>query len=218
MTPRRRIEDYALIGDTQTAALVSTDGSIDWLCFPRFDSPACFAALLSSDENGHWRLAPRDAEARSDRHRGDTLVLETEWSTPDGSVRVIDFMPPRDRPGRGPDRAGHLRPGRDALGAAAAVRLRAPGAWARRDDGQVVAVAEPDAVSLRSDVHQYGRDFATYADFEVSAGDQAWFVLTWHASHDPAEPVGALAQLRPTRTYWTDWIRRCRTPGRRRRR
>ncbi|HZO68993.1 MAG TPA: glycoside hydrolase family 15 protein [Kribbellaceae bacterium] len=216
MTPRRRIEDYALIGDTQTAALVSTDGSIDWLCFPRFDSPACFAALLGSDENGHWRLAPRDAEARSDRHyRGDTLVLETEWSTPDGSVRVIDFMPPRDS---APDVVRIVQGISGRVAMRSELRLRfdyghlVP--WVRRDDGQVVAVAGPDAVSLRSDVHQYGRDFATYADFEVSAGDQAWFVLTWHASHDPApEPVDALAQLRPTETYWTDWIRRCRDSG-----
>ncbi|MGH3466010.1 MAG: glycoside hydrolase family 15 protein [Kribbellaceae bacterium] len=216
MTPRRRIEDYALIGDTQTAALVSTDGSIDWLCFPRFDSPACFAALLGSDENGHWRLAPRDAEARSDRHyRGDTLVLETEWSTPDGSVRVIDFMPPRDS---APDVVRIVQGISGRVAMRSELRLRfdyghlVP--WVRRDDGQVVAVAGPDAVSLRSDVHQYGRDFATYADFEVSAGDQAWFVLTWHASHDPApEPVDALAQLRPTETYWTDWIRRCRESG-----
>jgi len=195
---------------------VSTDGSIDWLCFPRFDSPACFAALLGSDENGHWRLAPRDAEARSDRHyRGDTLVLETEWSTPDGSVRVIDFMPPRDS---APDVVRIVQGISGRVAMRSELRLRfdyghlVP--WVRRDDGQVVAVAGPDAVSLRSDVHQYGRDFATYADFEVSAGDQAWFVLTWHASHDPApEPVDALAQLRPTETYWTDWIRRCRHSG-----
>jgi len=195
---------------------VSTDGSIDWLCFPRFDSPACFAALLGSDENGHWRLAPRDAEARSDRHyRGDTLVLETEWSTPDGSVRVIDFMPPRDS---APDVVRIVQGISGRVAMRSELRLRfdyghlVP--WVRRDDGQVVAVAGPDAVSLRSDVHQYGRDFATYADFEVSAGDQAWFVLTWHASHDPApEPVDALAQLRPTETYWTDWIRRCRDSG-----
>ena len=195
---------------------MSTDGSIDWLCFPRFDSPACFAALLGSDENGHWRLAPRDAEARSDRHyRGDTLVLETEWSTPDGSVRVIDFMPPRDS---APDVVRIVQGISGRVAMRSELRLRfdyghlVP--WVRRDDGQVVAVAGPDAVSLRSDVHQYGRDFATYADFEVSAGDQAWFVLTWHASHDPApEPVDALAQLRPTETYWTDWIRRCRDSG-----
>jgi GH15 family glucan-1,4-alpha-glucosidase len=216
VTPRRRIEDYALIGDTQTAALVSTDGSIDWLCFPRFDSPACFAALLGSDENGHWRLAPRDAEARSDRHyRGETLVLETEWSTPAGSARVIDFMPPRDS---APDVVRIVQGISGRVAMRSELRLRfdyghlVP--WVRRDDGQVVAVAGPDAVSLRSDVHQYGKDFATYADFEVSAGDQAWFVLTWHASHDPApEPVDALAQLRPTETYWTDWIRRCRDSG-----
>jgi GH15 family glucan-1,4-alpha-glucosidase len=215
-TPRqdRRIEDYALIGDLQTAALVSTDGSIDWLCLPRFDSPACFAALLGTDENGHWRIRPRDAEARSDRHyRGDTLVLETEWSTPTGSVRVLDFMPPRDT---APDLVRIVEGVSGRVSMRSELRLRfdyghlVP--WVKRVDGQVVAVAGPDAVSLRSDVNQYGEDFATYADFELAAGDRAWFVMTWHASHQPPpDPVDALAALQPTETFWTDWIGRCTT-------
>ncbi|MFG1813265.1 glycoside hydrolase family 15 protein [Kribbella sp. NPDC049174] len=209
--PERRIEDYALIGDTQTAALVSKQGSIDWLCFPRFDSPACFAALLGTDDNGHWRLSPRNADARSSRHyRGDTLVLETEWSTSTGSVRVIDFMPPRDK---APDVVRIVEGISGRVAMRSELRLRfdygqvVP--WVRRVDGQVVAIAGPDAVSLRSDVHQYGRDFATYADFEISAGERAWFVLTWHPSHEPVpEPTDALAALEPTATYWTDWIAR----------
>ncbi|MEV0291590.1 glycoside hydrolase family 15 protein [Kribbella sp. NPDC050820] len=207
--PERRIEDYALIGDLQTAALVSKQGSIDWLCFPRFDSPACFAALLGTDENGHWRLSPRDADAKSSRHyRDDTLVLETEWSTPGGSVRVIDFMPPRDA---APDVVRIVQGVSGTVSMRSELRLRfdyghvVP--WVRRADGQVVAIAGPDAVSLRSDVHQYGRDFATYADFEVSAGDQAWFVLTWHPSHHPVpNPTDAIASLAPTESYWTEWI------------
>ncbi|GAB2641500.1 glycoside hydrolase family 15 protein [Kribbella swartbergensis] len=207
--PERRIEDYALIGDTQTAALVSKQGSIDWMCLPRFDSPACFAALLGTDDNGHWRLAPRDADARSSRHyRGDTLVLETEWSTPAGSVRVIDFMPPRDK---APDVVRIVEGIRGRVAMRSELRLRfdyghvVP--WVRSVNGQVVAIAGPDAVSLRSDVHQYGRDFATYADFEISAGDRAWFVLTWHPSHDAVpEPIDAIDALGPTETYWTDWI------------
>jgi GH15 family glucan-1,4-alpha-glucosidase len=207
--PDRWIEDYALIGDTQTAALVSTDGSIDWLCFPRFDSPACFAALLGTDDHGHWRLRPREAEAKCSRHyRGDTLVLETEWSTPSGSVRVLDFMPPRDA---APDVVRIVEGIRGTVAMRSEVRLRfdyghvVP--WVQQADGQIIAVAGPDAVSLRSDVHQYGRDFATYADFEIGEGDRAWFVLTWHPSHQrPPAPVDALAALGPTESYWTDWI------------
>ncbi|MDX2972948.1 glycoside hydrolase family 15 protein [Kribbella solani] len=209
--PERRIEDYALIGDLQTAALVSKQGSIDWLCFPRFDSPACFAALLGSDDNGHWRIAPRDADAVSSRHyRGDTLVLETEWSTPSGSVRVIDFMPPRDA---APDVV------RIVEGISGSVELRSElklrfdyghvVPWVRRSDGQIDAIAGPDAVSLRSDVHQYGRDLTTYSDFRIGANDRAWFVLTWHPSHHAVpEPTDALGSLEPTETFWTDWIGR----------
>lgn len=209
--PARRIEDYALIGDLQTAALVSKQGSIDWLCFPRFDSPACFAALLGTDDNGHWRIAPRDADAVSSRHyRGDTLILETEWSSESGSVRVIDFMPLRDQ---APDVVRIVEGISGTVEMRSELRLRFDYGhvmpWVRNVDGQVDAIAGPDAVSLRSDVHQYGRDFATYADFRVSAGDQAWFVLTWHASHDPVpKPTDALASLEPTETFWTEWIAR----------
>ncbi|WP_406056015.1 glycoside hydrolase family 15 protein [Kribbella sp. NBC_00889] len=211
LAPERRIEDYALIGDLQTAALVSREGSIDWLCVPRFDSPACFAALVGTDDNGHWRLSPQDADATSSRHyRGDTLVLETEWSTGSGSVRVIDFMPPRDA---APDVVRIVQGISGRVAMRSEVRLRfdyghvVP--WVRSIDGQVVAIAGPDAVSLRSDVHQYGRDFATYADFEVSAGDQAWFVLTWHPSHDAVpDPIDALDALEPTESFWTEWIGR----------
>ncbi|WP_232828071.1 glycoside hydrolase family 15 protein [Kribbella monticola] len=213
--PDRRIEDYALIGDTQTAALVSTDGSIDWLCFPRFDSPACFAALLGTDDNGHWRLRPRDADAKASRHyRGSTLVLETEWSTPTGSVRVLDFMPPRDE---APDVVRIVEGVSGTVSMRSELRLRfdyghvVP--WVRQVDGQIVAIAGPDAVSLRSDVHQYGRDFATYADFELKAGDQAWFVLTWHPSHHPVPTaIDALGSLEPTETYWSEWIGRGKVP------
>ncbi|MEV5966438.1 glycoside hydrolase family 15 protein [Kribbella sp. NPDC051952] len=209
--PARRIEDYALIGDLQTAALVSKQGSIDWLCFPRFDSPACFAALLGTDDNGHWRIAPRDADAISSRHyRGDTLILETEWSSASGSVRVIDFMPLRDE---APDVVRIVEGISGTVEMRSELRLRfdygqvVP--WVRNIDGQVDAIAGPDAVSLRSDVHQHGRDFATYADFRVSAGDRAWFVLTWHPSHHPPpKPTDALASLEPTETYWTEWIAR----------
>jgi GH15 family glucan-1,4-alpha-glucosidase len=212
--PERRIEDYALIGDLQTAALVSKQGSIDWLCFPRFDSPACFAALLGTDDHGHWRIAPQDGDAVSSRHyRGDTLVLETEWSTATGSVRVIDFMPPRDT---APDVVRIVEGISGSVDMRSALRLRfdyghvVP--WVRRTDGQIVAIAGPDAVSLRSDVHQYGRDLTTYADFRISANDRAWFVLTWHPSHTPVpRPTNALEALQPTETFWTEWIARSKT-------
>jgi GH15 family glucan-1,4-alpha-glucosidase len=214
--PDRRIEDYALIGDTHTAALVSSKGSIDWLCFPRFDSPACFAALLGTDDNGHWRLSPRDPDATSSRHyRGDTMVLETEWTTSTGSVRVIDFMPPRDA---APDLVRIVQGVSGRVSMRSELRLRfdyghvVP--WVRQVDGQIVAIAGPDGVALRSDVHQYGRDLATYADFEISPGDQAWFVLTWYPSYLPVpEPTDALAALEPAENYWTEWIRRSNDAG-----
>ncbi|MFF0268545.1 glycoside hydrolase family 15 protein [Kribbella sp. NPDC004536] len=210
-TPERRIEDYALIGDLQTAALVSKQGSIDWLCFPRFDSPACFAALLGTDDNGHWRIAPQDADAVSSRHyRGDTLVLETEWSTPGGSVRVIDFMPPRDT---APDVVRIVEGISGSVEMRSELRLRfdyghvVP--WVRRSDGQIDAIAGPDAVSLRSDVHQYGRDLTTYGDFRIGKGDRAWFVLTWHPSHHPVpQATDAIGSLGPTEEFWTEWIGR----------
>ncbi|GAA3123082.1 glycoside hydrolase family 15 protein [Kribbella aluminosa] len=190
---------------------MSKRGSIDWLCFPRFDSPACFAALLGTDDNGRWRIAPRDADAVSSRHyRGDTLVLETEWSTPTGTVRVIDFMPPRDA---APDVVRIVEGIHGSVEMRSELKLRfdyghvVP--WVRRSDGQIDAIAGPDAVSLRSDVHQYGRDLTTYGDFRVGKGDRAWFVLTWHPSHHPVpRATDAIASLQPTEDFWTDWIGR----------
>ncbi|WKX69663.1 glycoside hydrolase family 15 protein [Streptomyces sp. XD-27] len=214
----RRIEDYALIGDHQTAALVGRDGSIDWLCLPRFDSAACFAALLGDRENGHWRLAPAGAGACTRRvYRPGTLVLESVWETASGTVKVTDFMPQRDRT---PDvvRIAEGVSGRvDMLGV---LRLRfdyghvVP--WVRRSDGHRVAVAGPDSVWLRSepDVHTYGRDFSTRSEFTVAAGDRVAFVLTWHPSHEArpplVDPYHALAQsLRD----WRAWTARCRYDG-----
>lgn len=200
----------------QTAALVGLDGSIDWLCFPRFDSPACFAALLGTEDNGHWRIHPRDGSATSSRrYRGDTLILETDWVTPTGTVRVIDFMPPRDR---APDVVRVVQGISGRVAMRSELRLRFDYGhvipWVRQVGGQVVAVAGPDAVALRSDVHQYGKDFATYGDFEVAPGDQAWFVLTWHASHEPLpRPVHALDSLEQTESFWTEWIAQARDAG-----
>src|SRR3954453_12257721 len=148
-----RIEDYGLIGDLQSAALVGRDGSIDWLCLPRFDSPACFAALLGDQRNGHWSVAPVAGRCAGRRYRGDSLVLETEWHTDTGAVRVIDFMPPR---GQTPDvlRIVEGISGRVAMRSLLRVRFDyghvVP--WVRSVDGELTGVAGPDALWLRSPV------------------------------------------------------------------
>jgi GH15 family glucan-1,4-alpha-glucosidase len=202
------IEDYALIGDTHTAALVSREGSIDWLCLPRFDSPACFAALLGDHANGRWLLAPAGGvrEIRR-RYQGDTLVLETEYRTDDGVVRVVDCMPPRQWD---PDVA------RVVEGIRGRVRMRmeltirfdygsiVP--WVRHVDGALHAVAGPDSVWLRTPVPVWGENWTTLADFTVAEGERAPFMLTWHASHRPAprriDPVRALGD---TEAWWGGW-------------
>ena len=168
------IEDYALIGDLQTAALVSRDGAIDWCCFPRFDSGACFASLLGAVDNGRWLLAPAiDVRATSRRYRHDTLVLETVHETERGTVRVIDFMPPR---GHAPDIV------RIVEGLSGIVPMRfelvirfdhgriVP--WVRRVEDALVAVAGPDALCLWSPVDTHGEDMTTVAEFTVAEGER----------------------------------------------
>ncbi|MBA3619128.1 MAG: glycoside hydrolase family 15 protein, partial [Acidothermales bacterium] len=211
-----RIEDYALIGDMQTAALVCRSGSIDWLCLPRFDSGACFAALLGDERNGSWRVAPRGADTCTRRrYRGDTLVLETEWETPDGTVRVLDFMPPRHE---APDVVRIVQGVTGRVDVRSELRLRfdygrvVP--WVRRLDGQIAAVAGPDSVYLRTDVDTYGKDLTTYADFSVGAGEEVSFVLTWHPSHlPPPRPVDAPRELENTEALWRDWLGCCSYEG-----
>jgi len=203
-----RIEDYALLGDLHTAALVSTAGSVDWLCLPRFDSPAVFAALLHNDEAGHWTLAPRGATTCATRqYRPDTLVLETDWQTDGGTVRVIDFMPPRAR-------TPHLV--RIAVGVTGEVAMRStlrlrfdygrviP--WVRAEDNQVHAIAGPDRVRLMSAVPLRGEHWETLADFTVREGDRVAFVMSWAPSHDPdMEYVDAEGALAATADFWTEW-------------
>jgi GH15 family glucan-1,4-alpha-glucosidase len=202
------IEDYALIGDLQTAALVSRDGSIDWCCFPRFDSGACFASLLGTADNGRWLLAPAiDVRATSRRYRHDTLVLETVHETERGTVRVIDFMPPR---GHAPDIV------RIVEGLSGSVPMRfelvirfdhgriVP--WVRRVEDALVAVAGPDALCLWSPVDTHGEDMTTVAEFAVAEGERLGFVLTWFPSHEPMPaPVDAERALGETQGYWLDW-------------
>ncbi|MDP5181671.1 glycoside hydrolase family 15 protein [Blastococcus sp. BMG 814] len=214
---RGRIEDYGLIGDLQTAALVGRDGSIDWLCLPRFDSAACFAALLHDERAGRWLLAPTgEGTCHRRRYRGDSLVLETEWTTATGTVRVIDLMPVR---GEAADVV------RVVEGVTGRVRMRTElrlrfdyghvPPWLRRQDGDLVAIAGPDAAWLRTPVPLEDSGGACRAEFEVSAGERVPFVLT-HAPSYAARPrpVEADRALADTETFWADWIGRCDYTGR----
>ncbi|SEQ86938.1 Glucoamylase (glucan-1,4-alpha-glucosidase), GH15 family [Lentzea xinjiangensis] len=209
------IEDYALLGDLQTAALVDRRGSIDWLCLPRFDSPACFAALLDDAEAGRWLLAPANGEpCTRRRYRDDTLVLETEWETPDGTARVIDFMPPR---GEAADVVRIVEGISGSVPMRMDLRLRfdygnvAP--WVRRQDGQLAAIAGPDAVWLHTPVPL--DETGSRAEFSVRAGQRIPFVLTYAPSHCPTpQAVDAEQALRDTERHWRTWISGCRYEGR----
>ena len=226
----RPIEDYALIGDTQTAALVSADGSIDWMCVPRFDSEACFAALLGNAGNGHWAIRPAASvkvTGHRRRYQSDTLVLETDFATDQGEVRVIDFMPPRDTK---PDvvRIVEGRSGTVAMEMELVIRFDygAQIPWVRRirrattagppthPDGpggpdtpaDILAVAGPNALVLRTPVATRGQDLRTRATFSIQAGQRVPFVLTSFPSHEPVPgPIDAEAALADTITFWRDW-------------
>ncbi|HJU06576.1 MAG TPA: glycoside hydrolase family 15 protein [Nitrospiraceae bacterium] len=212
-----RIEDYALIGDTQSAALVGRDGSIDWLCLPRFDSGACFAALLGTPQHGRWLLAPAGNIRKTERrYRDDTLVLETEYETEDGAVALIDFMPPRERE---VDlvRIVEGRRGRVPMRMELIVRFDYGSIvpWVRRTDGMLRAVAGPEALVLRSPVSTHGENFTTVSNFTVSEGERVPFVLIWYPSHDPEpssiDPEEALASAEQ---WWKEWSSRCTYEGR----
>jgi GH15 family glucan-1,4-alpha-glucosidase len=212
-----RIEDYALIGDMQTAALVCRDGTVDWLCLPRFDSHAVFAALLGTDEHGFWRLGPAHpagtAPPRADRrhYRGDSLILESEWDTPRGTVRVTDFMPPRDGAPqviRIVEGISGRVPMRSALRMRFSYGRVTP--WVHKVDNRTVAVAGPDSVWLDTAVETYGKDLTTYSDFTVAPGDRVAFTISWQPSHrqPPAlpDPEGS---LEATSDFWRDWVGQC---------
>src|ERR1039458_8033486 len=263
------IEDYALIGDMRSAALISRDGSVDWLCVPRFDSAACFAALLGDDRHGHWSIAPAAAPEAVDhvddspqpqagrppeaatgtagsalagsalagagqasqpgapqtvgqditvtrRYRGDTLILETDWHTPTGTIRVTDFMPPRD--GKPPTLVRVVEGLAGSVDVSCVFRVRfgygqvMP--WVRRVDSNVLAVAGPDALWLATPVTLTGRAMAHQATFAVMAGERVSFVLTWVPSHEGApehlEPLRAEAE---TQKFWDEWVSRCTYQG-----
>jgi len=203
-----KIEDYALLGDLHTAALVSTAGSIDWLCLPRFDSPAVFAALLDNEEAGHWTLAPPAAsQCTTRRYAGNTLVLETDWVTAGGTVRVIDFMPPR----AGTPHLVRIAVGLDGqVAMRSALRLRfdygrvVP--WVRRLGSQVHAIAGPNLVRLMSAVPLRVEQWATLTDFTVRKGERVPFVMSWAPSHEPEMPYLDPEQaLAATTDFWADW-------------
>jgi GH15 family glucan-1,4-alpha-glucosidase len=212
-----RIEDYALLGDLHTAALVGRDGSVDWLCLPNFDSPACFAALLDSPEAGRWLLAPqRGGLCASRRYRGDTLVLETDWHTPEGHVRVVDFMPPRTR---AVDVMRIVEGISGAVPMQSEVRLRfdygriVP--WVKHVKGGMEAIAGPDAAFLRTPVPMEGREKTTVAEFTVRAGDRVPFTLTWSPSYRRApDRESAEDALIETVAFWENWSARSTVAGR----
>lgn len=202
------LEDYALIGDCQTAALVGIDGSIDWLCFPRFDSGAVFASLLGNDEHGHWKIAPEGPiRAVRRQYRPGTLVLETEFDTDGGTVRITDFMPPRDQL---PDvlrlvecRRGSVRMKMDLV-----IRFDYGSIvpWVQHTPRGISAVAGPDMVRLRTNVPVHGEDFHTIASFDLSSGESASFDLTWYPSHErePKE-VDHTNAVHETERWWREW-------------
>ncbi|HEY6994500.1 MAG TPA: glycoside hydrolase family 15 protein [Xanthobacteraceae bacterium] len=212
-----RLEDYALIGDCETAALVARDGSIDWLCWPRFDGGACFAALLGTPEHGRWQIASADPKARiTRRYRDDTLILETDFETGDGAVTLIDFMPPR---GQASDvvRIVLGRRGQLAMHCELVLRFDYGGVvpWVTRlTDGTLRAIAGPDMTVLRTPVELVGEDLKTVGRFVVSEGETVPFVLTYGPSHrGPPKPIDPMAALRDTERFWRKWASRCRETG-----
>ena len=231
------IEDYALIGDMQTAALVGRDGSIDWLCLPRFDSPACFASLLGTESHGYWRIAPSGAQPDgrgalpaadgaeaapagkagvTRQYQGDTLILQTEWHTATGTVRLIDFMPPRD--GRSPMLTRIVEGVHGHVDMECDLRMRLGYGeilpWVRRVDGRIVAVAGPDSLWLDTPVTMTGRNLAHHVSFQVAAGELVPFTLTWQPSHcQPPDRADPFADLASASQFWRDWVSRCTYAG-----
>jgi len=210
------VKDYALIGDTQTAALVGRNGSIDWLCLPRFDSGACFAALLGNEEHGFWRIAPAGgAERVVRRYRGETLVLETEFHVGDGVVRVVDCMPRR---------SGHASVVRMVEGVAGRVRMRmdlvvrfdygwvVP--WMSRAGDHLHGIAGPDSICLATPAATRGENLRTIAEFTVNPGERVPFVLSWHPQFaDPSCGGDAMQAVTRTEAWWREWSGRCRYRG-----
>src|SRR5262245_35415035 len=207
-----KIEEYALIGDCQTAALVGSDGSVDWLCLPRFDSSACFAALLGTPDHGRWRIGPsgEDYAVRS-RYRAGTLILETDFENAEGEVRLIGFMPLRSAT---PDLVRIVEGRRGRVGIDVELILRfdygsiVP--WVRRASRGIRAIAGPDTVYCRTNTKLRGKDLRTVAEFSVNPGERIDFVLSWCPTHGP-EPEDREPErmLRDTEKWWRQWSARC---------
>ncbi len=213
------IEDYGLIGDTHTAGLVGRDGSIDWLCLPRFDSPSCFAKLLGDETNGYWRIAPHpditEVKALRRRYREDTLVLETEFETESGVVRLVDCMPVREY---------HPQVVRLVEGVSGSVPMRmdlvlrcdygSVVPWVRKAGRLLAAVAGPDALSIWSSVETRGENMTTVAEFTVREGETETFDLAWYASHEEApRPSNARYAVEDTESWWREWAMACTLEG-----
>jgi GH15 family glucan-1,4-alpha-glucosidase len=213
-----KIEDYAIISDLFTAALVSREGSVDWCCFPRFDSGACFAAMLGEPENGRWLLAPDVPVRRATRrYRHDTLVLETVFETEAGTVRAIDFMPPRNY---APDivRIVEGLDGEVPMRSELVIRFDygriVPWVRKRTHDDARIATAGPDALCFRTPAEIHGENMTTVSEFTLRPGERIPFVLTWFASHEPApDPVDAEQALSDAEDYWLDWANKCTSSG-----
>lgn len=210
------IEDYALIGDFHTAALVGRDGSIDWLCLPRFDSGACFASLLGTEEHGRWLLAPAGKVRKVERsYRHETLLLETTFETDEGAVTLVDCMPPR---------SGNPALVRMVVGRRGSVPMRmelilrfdygsiVP--WVRRTPQGICAIAGPETVEIHTPLDLRGEDLTTRAEFTVNEGDRVPFILRWHESHlELRRPVEAEDAIRTTEAWWREWSGRCQYDG-----
>jgi GH15 family glucan-1,4-alpha-glucosidase len=211
------VEDYAVVGDLRTAAIVGTNGSIDWLCLPDFDSASCFTRLLGDESHGSWRLAPVGDDVRVSRrsYRHDSLILESEYDTPTGVVRVTDLMPIRET---------YPRVIRLVEGLSGSVDMHldltlrfgygdvVP--WVTSTEGLVRMTAGPDAVAIWHAVDMRGRDLRTVADFTVTAGERYPFTLIWHPSHEnPPPPLDALYAIRRTDQFWKSWAARCTYEG-----
>lgn len=216
-----RIEDYALIGDCETAALVGRDGSIDWLCWPAFDSDACFAALLGTRKNGRWLIAPAGEAMRTTRrYWGNSLILETRFETADGAVDLVDFMPPR---GKASDIVRLVRGARGRVAMRMELILRfgfgSDIPWVRKNEkgSGLLAICGQDMTVLRTPVETRGEDFTTVADFEVGEGEIVPFVLTYGPSHIPVpSEIDPATALRETEAFWAEWSGRCTYQGERR--
>ena len=210
------IEDYGIIGDLHTVALVGRDGSIDWLCLPRFDSGSCFAKLLGNEDHGSWRIAPKGATRATHRHyRGDTLVLESEFVTDEGSVRIIDCMPIRQQHPEVVRLVEGVR-GKVTMEMLLTIRFGygqvVP--WVRRTDGTLTAVAGPDGLSLWTTVPTHGSDLSTVAEFTVSEGQTIPFSLSWYPGTDaPPRPVDAIYAIADTEKWWQEWAAQCTYDG-----